>query len=84
MKGLPGIGAEGALMHVQDQVLVLFVHPVVGNDRANELADPPLRIGIGIADAKRGRGVIPGEVQGHGVQVSHAIWQHCTVRLASV
>ena len=44
----------------------------------------PLRIGIGIADAKRGSGVIPGEVQGHGVQVSHAIWQHCAVRSASV
>ena len=52
-------------MHLEDDVLVLVIDPIVGDDVADELADQPLRIRVGVADAQRGVGVVLVRVAGH-------------------
>ena len=51
-------------MHLEDDVLVFVVDPVVGDDGADELADQALRIGVSVADAQRGIGVFGVRVEG--------------------
>ena len=65
---LPRIGLQRVLMHLQDQVLVFVVDPIVGDDGADELAHQPLRIGVGVADPQRGIGVVVGRFKRHGAR----------------
>ena len=67
---LPGVGLQRVRVHLEDDVLVLVVDPFVGDDRADELADQPLRIGVDVADAQRGIGVVVVRVEGHRSMVS--------------
>ncbi len=52
-------------MDLENKVLVLVVDLIVGNDLADELADLPLRIGVGVADAQCGIGVLAVRIGGH-------------------
>ena len=67
---LPRIGLQRVLMHLEDDVLVFVVDPVVGDDRADELAHQPLRIGVDVADPQRGIGVVAVRVERHRSGVS--------------
>ena len=58
VKHLAGIGLQRVLMHLEDDVLVFVVDPVVGDDVADELAHEPLRIGVDVADPQGGIGVV--------------------------
>ena len=46
MEHLPRVGFQRVLMHLEHDVLVFLVDPFVGNDRSDELAHQPLRIGV--------------------------------------
>src|SRR5215468_5034972 len=63
-------------MHLEDEVLVFLVDPIVGDDLADKLAHQPRRIGVGIADAQ-------GRVRVVGVWIGHH-WSSVIGRASSL
>jgi hypothetical protein len=54
-------------MNLQDDVLVFPIDPLVGHHRADEFADQPLGISVGISDPERGIRVLVRRLKRHDI-----------------